>query len=55
MEVITVGSFGVELSGRRGRGMFKIRDDSGAVVTEEETIADVATAHFESPGRGVGR
>ena len=37
-----------------GEGMSKIRDDSGSVVTEEEAIADVARAHFESLGRGSG-
>ena len=39
---------------KKGKGMSKIRDDSGAVVTEEEAIADVARAHFESLGRGSG-
>ena len=34
--------------------MSKIRDDSGAVVTEGEGIADVARAHVESLGRGIG-
>ena len=39
---------------KKTKGMSKTRDDSGAVVTEEEAIADVARAHFESLGRGSG-
>ena len=37
---------------KKGKRMSKIRDESGAVATDEEAIADVARAHFESLGRG---
>jgi len=38
--------------GRKGKGLEKMRDESGTVVTDETEVADMARAHFEMLGRG---
>ena len=46
------GFFWRKAKGRKGKGMSKLRDSSGTVVSDEEVVAGVARSHFESLGKG---
>ena len=39
---------------KKAKGMTKLRDDSGEIVTEEGDVAGLAASYFETLGRGSG-
>ena len=47
--------FGGRAKVKNGKGMSKLRDDSGTVVTEEEVVAGIARAHLKHSVEGSGR
>ena len=46
------GFFWHRAKAKKGKCLTKLRDESGAVMTEERIVADIARSHFESLGRG---
>ena len=35
---------------KKGKGLTKLKDDSGVVITEEDEVANMAGLHFETLG-----